>query len=148
MTEAAGSLIEGAHVLPVRVYYEDTDAGGVVYYANYLKYAERGRSEMIRHAGLENSRIWEEDGVAFAVRRREADFIRPARLDDLLEVWTTLGEVKGASLDMDQTIRRDGEEIARIGVRLACMNASGQPARLPAQVRGVLETFVNTSQRD
>jgi len=134
----------GVHIFQVRVYYEDTDAGGVVYYANYLKFAERARSEMLRALGVDNVRLMQEDGVAFAVRRCEADYIKPARLDDLLEVATRLVEVGGASLVAEQAIRRDGVDLVRLRIALACMTRAGRPARMPKELKARLENFSNS----
>jgi acyl-CoA thioester hydrolase len=123
----------------LRVYYEDTDAGGVVYYANYLRFAERARTEMLRRRGIESSTLMAEDGVAFAVRRCAADYLRPARLDDRLEVRTRLLAVGGASLDLEQRIvREDGTEAVRLDLTLACMTGAGKAARIPAKVLGRL----------
>jgi acyl-CoA thioester hydrolase len=131
----------GVHIFPVRVYYEDTDAGGVVYYANYLKYAERARSELLRSIGVDNVGLMADQGVAFAVRRLEADYARPARLDDLLEVRTRLLAVGGASLEAEQMIRRGAEDIVRMRVQLACTTLAGKPARMPKELRARLENF-------
>lgn len=126
------------HSFPVRVYYEDTDAAGIVYYANYLKYAERARTEMMRGYGVAHAEMVERDGVMFAVRRCEIDYLRPARLDDLLDVETRLVEVGGATIDAEQIVRRAGDDLVRIRIRLACLDARGRPARLPAAVRATL----------
>jgi len=127
------------HTHPIRVYYEDTDAGGIVYYANYLKYAERARTELLRANGVENGALMETDRIAFAVRECHADYIKPARLDDALEVRSRVIEVGGASLRMHQDICRDGDVLVAVQVRLACMDiTSGAPKRLPAVVRDAL----------
>ncbi|MGB8274759.1 MAG: YbgC/FadM family acyl-CoA thioesterase, partial [Alphaproteobacteria bacterium] len=107
----SGALEGDVHRFPVRVYYEDTDAGGVVYYANYLKFAERARTEMMHLVGAGYGDAVRAGKVAFAVRRCEIDFLAPARLDDLLEVETRLLEAGGASLSAEQRIRREGDEI-------------------------------------
>ncbi len=119
------------HVYPLRVYYEDTDAGGIVYYVNYLKFAERARTEMLR-----------QDGLGFAVRRCEVDYHRPARLDDALEVHSRTLEVAGASLRINQKIMRGGELLADITVRLAVMTREGRPTRVPQDVRDALAPHV------
>lgn len=127
------------YVHPVRVYYEDTDAGGIVYYANYLKFAERARTEMLRAHGIENADLMEKQRIAFAVRECHADYRKPARLDDLLEVRTRVTELAGASLRVVQDICRQGEALVTVSVRLACMNVdNGAPKRLPDCVRGSL----------
>ncbi len=127
---------EGPHVFQIRVYYEDTDAGGVVYYANYLKFAERARTEMLRSLGFENSRLMDGDGpgtgIALAVRQMVVDYLRPAGLDDLLEVHTGILEIGGASLRLQQLVRRGVEDLVRMRITLACMNVtSRRTARLP-----------------
>lgn len=137
----SGASTDGIHIYPVRVYYEDTDAAGIVYYANYLKYAERARTEMLRDLGTENARLMETEGLAFAVRRCEVDFFKPARLDDLLSVETRLIDVGGASLVADQRVKRDNAELVRMELKLACMSLDGRPARLPAAVKTRLEEF-------
>lgn len=124
-----------AHVHPVRVYYEDTDAGGVVFYANYLRFAERARTEMMRGLGYESSRLQSEHGIALAVRRFTAEYLKPAGLDDLLEVHSKILEVGGASLRAEQVVRRDGEDLVRMDIQLACMRLSGGPGRLPSELR-------------
>jgi len=136
-------LEDNAHVFPVRVYYEDTDAGGIVYYANYLKFAERARTELLRSAGISQSVLISEEGVAFAVRQCSADFLKPARLDDALEVHTRVLQIRGASVEMAQSIKRDGVDMVKVGVKLACMSGFDRPSRIPAPVRAVLLNFVN-----
>jgi acyl-CoA thioester hydrolase len=124
-----------AHVFPVRVYYEDTDAAGIVYYANYLKFAERARTEWLREKGVGQRALSEDEGVAFAVRRVSVEYLSPARLDDRLEVHTRIVAVRGASLDGEQEVRRDGQTLAKLSLTLACVARSGRPARLPERVR-------------
>ncbi|NQV84170.1 MAG: tol-pal system-associated acyl-CoA thioesterase [Rhodospirillales bacterium] len=141
MTDAAGAIVDGVHVLPVRVYYEDTDAAGIVYYANYLRYAERARSEMLRHIGIESGRMMADIGLAFAVKRCVMDFLKPAKLDDLLTVETRLTEIGGASLSVDQRVRCDGADLVCMELKLACMSLGGRPARLPDDIRERLESF-------
>ncbi len=137
----AGELCGRVHSFPVRVYYEDTDAGGVVYYANYLKFAERARTEMMRlvDAGYDD-RVCK-DGIAFAVRRCEVDYRAPARLGDLLEVRTRIMETKRASLSADQVIRRNGEDLVRMHVSLVCIDREGRPARIPGILRDALQSL-------
>lgn len=136
-----GRMERGVHVFPVRVYYEDTDVGGVVYYANYLKFAERARTEMLRLIGFPHSAMQERDGLAFAVRRCEADYIRPAHFDDALEVHTAGIDVQAAGLWLEQRIKRNGEDLAVLRVRLACVGRNGRPARLPGALRRTLGSF-------
>ena len=137
----SGSSAEGIHIYPVRVYYEDTDAAGIVYYANYLKYAERARTEMLRDLGNENARLMKTEGLAFAVRRCEVDFFKPARLDDLLSVETRLIDIGGASVVADQRVMRDNAELVRMELKLACLSLDGRPAKLLAVVKTRLKAF-------
>ena len=123
------------HLHRIRVYFEDTDAGGMVYYANYLKFAERARTEMLRSAGISHARIVADDGLMLVVRRCNAEFHRSARLDDELEVETRLVECAGASLTLDQRIRRGAELLVELTVTIACMTRDGRPTRLPERVR-------------
>ena len=130
------------HVMSIRVYYEDTDVGGIVYYANYLKFAERARTELLRSQGIENGELMRDDRVVFAVRECHADYIKPAKLDDALEVQTRVTEISGASLRMAQDVVRDGNILVVINVRLACMDIdTGNPKRLPNVVKDRLGSF-------
>ncbi len=119
------------HSLAVRVYYEDTDLAGIVYYANYLKFIERGRSEWLRDLGIDQAAMKENSGHVFAVRRIEADYLRPARFDDLLSVETALVQATAARIVLDQTVRRDDAALFAARVTLACLDGSGRPVRLP-----------------
>jgi acyl-CoA thioester hydrolase len=127
-------MAETPFVFPIRVYYEDTDAAGIVYYANYLKFAERARAEMLRAAGLSSRLLAEEAGIAFAVRRCAVEYLAPARLDDLLEIRTRVRSMRGATLEAEQVVVREGREIVRLDVTLACIGRGGRPARLPSAV--------------
>jgi acyl-CoA thioester hydrolase len=142
--EACGTDI---HCWPIRVYYEDTDAGGIVYYANYLKFAERARTEMMRELGTSHSEMTRTEGLSFAVARCEVDYLKSARLDDLLEVRTRIVEVGGATLDALQVIRRSEGDVARLKVRLACLNRDGRARRIPASVRAALSRFQQSEER-
>lgn len=131
--------------LPVRVYYEDTDAAGIVFYANYLKFAERARTELLRKFGIENSGVSSRDGTAFAVRSCNIEYLRPAHLDDMLTIETRITEIGGASMTMTQDVIRDGQMLNQMTVRLVCMyiegESQGKATRIPADVRKVLEDF-------
>lgn len=140
-----GIVDEGAFLFPVRVYWEDTDAGGLVYHANYLRFAERGRSEMLRRLGIDQERLRQDGGTILVVRRSTIDFIAPARLDDELIVATRLAGQAGASLDLDQEIRRERTVLVRVVSRIACLGPSGRPARLPPALRTALATLDATS---
>lgn len=128
----------------LRVYYEDTDAGGVVYYANYLKFAERARTEALRGAGIDQSALLSESGIAFVVRRASAEFLRPARLDDLLTIDTKIRDIGKVSITMHQTLRRDAEILTEIAVKIGVVGRDFRPARLPEAVREKLLTLAST----
>jgi acyl-CoA thioester hydrolase len=130
-----------AHLFNLRVYYEDTDAGGLVYHANYLKYAERARTELLREAGIEQERLRREDGLMFVVRRMAAEFFGPARLDDELTVATRVARLDGASLELDQEVRRADRALARLMLKIACLGRDGRPSRLPAAIKSVLASL-------
>lgn len=126
------------HRFPVRVYYEDTDHGQVVYYANYLKFIERGRSEWLRAVGVDQNRLLDH-GLAFVVRRVEADYLRPARFDDALEVVTELEAVSGPRITVSQTVERDGATLFVARVTVVCVDlAAMRPHRLPPDVQQAL----------
>jgi acyl-CoA thioester hydrolase len=126
------------HTFPLRVYYEDTDAAGMVYHANYLKFAERGRSEMLRSLGFPHRKLGAENGVGFAVRRCSIDYRAPARLEDALTVDTRLAEIGAATLTVHQQICRDGEVLVDLDVLVACIGSDGRPRRLPSALRARL----------
>ena len=138
----AGRLVDGGHVLALRVYYEDTDTSGFVYYANYLKYIERGRTDFLRLTGVDHPALQREHGLALTVKRCEIEYLAPALLDDRIEVHTRLTELRGASMRADQRVRRAGRELARAQVRIAYISGNGRAARLPRAVRDRLERFV------
>lgn len=125
-------------VFAVRVYYEDTDLAGIVYYANYLKFIERARTEWVRARGVDQVRLRADAGIVFAVRRVEADYLRPAIFDDLLEVRSGLVGLSGARILVQQDIWRDGTKIFAARVTLVCLGNDGQVARVPASVRAAL----------
>ena len=133
---AAAPLAVHRHA--VRVYFEDTDAGGVVYHANFLAFAERARTEMMRDFGKSHAAMIEETGAIFTVRQCAIEYLKPARLDDRLDIETEVVEVGAATLDARQRFLRDGEELVRMEVRLACVNASGRATRIPAVIRDAL----------
>ena len=127
------------HILPVRVYFEDTDAGGVVYHAAYVRFAERGRTDLLRLLGTDARRMIDgsdsREPAAFVVRRMSFDFARPARMDDLLEVVTRVKELGGASVTLRQTIERAGTRICEADVTVVLVSMAGKPLRLSAEVR-------------
>ncbi len=122
---------------PVRVYYEDTDAAGIVYYANYLKFMERARTEWLRSRGSDHTTLLDEHGIAFVVARLNMRYHHPARLDDQLFVTVSVNKVGRASFDMNQSVWRDEESpLCTAAVRLACVSANHiQPAAIPSLLR-------------
>lgn len=126
------------HQFHVRVYYEDTDLAGIVYYANYLKYIERARTEWVRAIGVDQTALKRDFGIVFAVRRIEADYIAPARFDDLLTVTTTVEALRPARLTLAQKVLRGETLLFDSMVTLVALSAEGSPARLPADLRSKL----------
>ena len=123
------------HRFELRVYYEDTDLAGIVYYANYLKFIERARSEWVRALGIDQTRLKAEEGLVFAVRRVEADYLSPARFDDLLDVETSLARVSPARLVLDQVVLKADKRLFEARVTIVALTETGRPARLPAEFR-------------
>jgi acyl-CoA thioester hydrolase len=119
---------------PVRIYYEDTDHARIVYYANYLKFAERARTEMLREAGINQTELMENDGLAVVVRHVEVDFLKPAKIDDLLQVETTLREVQKLRMTIQQSIRREQETLVKLLVELVCVNRAMKPVKWPETI--------------
>lgn len=128
------------HQHTLRVYYEDTDMAGIVYYANYLKFIERGRSEWVRDIGVDQNALKAEHGLVFAVRRLSAEYISPARLEDLLVVHTDLAALRGASFVMEQEVRRGEQTLFTARVEVVVMSVAGRPSRLPADIRTLMQT--------
>lgn len=145
-TPTTGRIEEGRHVLPLRIYYEDTDAQGIVYYANWLRFLERARTELLRMLGLEHSTLRADSSINWVVRRCTIDYLKPGRLDETIDIVTGCGEMRGASLDMIQEARRGGDLLVRAELLIACMGEHGRPARLPAQARDALQTVVLTGE--
>lgn len=139
-----GGRLEGLrHRLPVRVYYEDTDAAGIVYHASYLCFTERGRSEMMRALDIDLARMWNDDGFVFVLHSAEVKYRRPARLGDLLTVETALVELGAASLKVRQVIFGDSGEVVVFEGLLACTGRDGKPARIPEGVKDKIEAFLS-----
>ena len=126
------------HRFPIRVHYEDTDMGGIVYHANYLKFIERARSDWVAGMGIDQVSMKAEAGLVFAVRRIECDYLAVAGFDDRLEVTTRVQSVTGARLMMEQKVWRDGTLLFAALVTVVCITTAGQPARLPANIRRIL----------
>jgi acyl-CoA thioester hydrolase len=127
------------HVLPIRVYFEDTDFSGVVYHASYVRWCERGRSDFLRLIGNDHKALIEGAGgrepAAFAVRRMRLEFLKPARIDEVLEVATRVKETTAATLVLDQRINRNDEEVFTAEVTVVLLSASGKPLRLSSALR-------------
>jgi acyl-CoA thioester hydrolase len=146
MIPTSGVIDGKCHFLPIRVYYEDTDAGGIVYHAGYLRFAERARSEFLRVIGWEHERMLRETGLGWVVRRAEIDFKAPARLDDALTVATWLAEMSGASMRAVQSVRRGVAELVRLQLQLVLLTPSGRPGRIPATLRATLLPFLEEQE--
>ncbi len=142
MAPPSGRFEGGEHVYPLRVYYEDTDASGIVYYANYLKFAERARTELMRGAGITHVTLLGDHDAAFVVRRCVVDYRRPARLDDEIEVRTSIGTVAGAHIEAEQRVMREDALLASIGLKLGCVGRNGRAVRLPAPLHRALSELV------
>ncbi len=172
LAPAAGRFDGATHVYPVRIYFEDCDPAGIVYHANYLRFAERARTEMMRALGIPHVAMVRA-GVAFAVRRCEIDYLRPARLEEALEVRTRIIDIRGATLDAEQIVRRPdaprngppdgadlpipdrhdadmpeegGADLVRLILRLACINQNGRAVRIPTGVRTALDRHHASTQ--
>ncbi|MDX2238875.1 MAG: tol-pal system-associated acyl-CoA thioesterase [Hyphomonadaceae bacterium] len=139
----AGRIDGRLHLLPVRIYYEDTDFSGVVYHANYLRYFERGRSDFLRLAGVGHSALLEGDSpTAFAVNRMTLDFLKPARIDDALVVQTEFAAVRGPRLHFAQTLLRGDAIMAQAQVEACCIALTGRPKKPPPALLAALKPFV------
>ena len=138
----SGIFDQGVHILPLRVYYEDTDTAGIVYYANYLRFIERARTEVLRLCGVDQYKLMSgpaEERVSFVVTRCEIDYLVPAKLDDIIEVRTRIVRLRGASIHMQQDIWRGDELLIKSLVKAACLNHNDLPTRLP-------KNFVNRAR--
>ena len=130
MTEPSGQR-QPQHRFPIRIYYEDTDSGGIVYYANYLKFAERARTEMLRECGFESRTSNDQLGLAFVAQRCLAEYRRPARLDDVIEVRPFVDRIRAASILLRQDAYRDDTLLVSMAIRLAMVDRRMKPIRLP-----------------
>ncbi len=134
--------MKGTHTFPVRIYYEDTDAAGIVYYANYLRFAERARTEALRLSGIDQSDLLREHNVGFVVRKCIVEFLKPAMLDDLLTIETRLHDINKVSMELLQTIRRGEEKLVTMEVKLVVVGAELKLVKLPDFVRkAMLKVF-------
>src|SRR5215475_6643436 len=142
--DLSGRLSGRQHTLAVRVYFEDTDFSGVAYHASYLRWCERGRSDYLRLLGIEHAKLAEGalagEPCAFAVRRICADFLKPARIDDILEVETAAGKMTKASITLTQSISREGQPLFRLEAQCVLIAAQGRLLRLPAALTSLLST--------
>jgi len=140
---SAGRFEGRAHLLPVRIYYEDTDFSGLVYHANYLRYFERGRSDFLRLAGVDHSMLLvEAEPTAFAVTHIGLDFLKPARVDDALLVRTFYDRIAGPRLLICQEITREAELIARAAVEACCISLTGRPKKPPPGLKALLTPYL------
>jgi acyl-CoA thioester hydrolase len=131
------------NAIDIRIYYEDTDAGGIVYHASYLRFAERGRTEFLRALGWQNSDLEKEFGTLFVVRHIDIEYLKPAFLDDLLSLETSVKSIRNTSFIMNQTVSRAGESIAQMKVALVCIGADTlKPVRLPSLIKSRFEQFL------
>jgi acyl-CoA thioester hydrolase len=145
-----GEIRDGRHVLTVRVYYEDTDFTGIVYHANYLRYMERGRTNYLRLLGADHRALFEETakeapGFAFVVRSMNIDFLKPARMDDVLEIFTAPQEVRGASIALHQRVMRGGELLVEASVRVAFIS-DGRARPIPKPLRIAMKADLDSAQ--
>lgn len=145
--DLAGRIVDDAegrrHVLPVRVYFEDTDAGGIAYHASFIRWCERGRTDFLRLLGTDARRLIDGSAslepAAFVVRRMNCDWLRPARMDDVLLVETRVKELGGASVTLLQAVLRDGRAVFEAEVTVVLVAVSGKPLRLSSAIRGAFE---------
>jgi acyl-CoA thioester hydrolase len=143
MNGADGYFSGKTHILPLRMYYADTDLSGVVYHANYLAYMERGRSEFFRHAGIVRlAQLEEPEPTAWTLRKVELEYLRPARVDDLIEVHTRLTHLSGARMNAHQDIHLNGAVLTRGRIEACIITLSGKPRRIPQDMRDKLAPFL------
>lgn len=143
---SAGRFDGRVHVLPVRIYYEDTDFSGLVYHASYLRFFERGRSDFLRLAGVHHSEMLQgAEPLAFAVNRMEIDFLKPARIDDALTARTAFETMRGPRIFIGQELVREGETLVRAKVEVCCISLTGRPRKPPALLLARLKPFLEPS---
>ncbi len=126
-----------SYFYPVRIYYEDTDAVGIVYHANYLKFAERARTEMLRQLGIDQKQLRESTGISFVVRRCLIEYIAPAKLDDNLIVASKVISISGAAIEFDQSIEKANIKLTQINTQIVCIGLNGRVQRLPLELRNI-----------
>jgi len=142
LSPTSGLVADGVHRFPIRVYYEDTDAGGIVYHANYLRFAERARSECLRLIGWQHDKMLSETGLVWVVRRAKIDFRLPARLDDALVVETRLADMTGVRMTARQAVHRDGDLLVGLDLELVLLTSAGRPGRIPASLADAIRPFL------
>jgi acyl-CoA thioester hydrolase len=142
--DLAGRIQGKMHVLPIRVYYEDTDFSGAVYHANYLKFCERARSDCLRLLNIHHSELHGTAG--FVVRRMVCDFLKPALIDDLLEVETRFVELGGARMELSQAVKRSREKMFEAQVTVVLVDGRGKPKRLPPEWAGTFLSLVESNK--
>ncbi len=135
--------MKGVHSFPVRVYYEDTDAAGIVYYANYLKFAERARTESLRMCGFDQSDLLRDEKLGFVVRRCVVEFLKPAMLDDLLTIQTRLNDINKISIVMEQAVMRGSDTLVTLEVKLVVVGEGGKISKLPIPMRKAMTKMFN-----
>ncbi len=137
------------HCLPVRVYYEDTDFSGAVYHANYLRFCERGRSDFLRLVGVHHTELqagaWDGHSYGFVARRITMDFLKPATIDDLLEVRTAFTAVAGARFQLRQSVSRDNDVLFQADVTVAMVGPSGRPVRIPVAMVELVQPYLDNA---
>ena len=148
MTELKGlGRLDGkTHILPIGVYYEDTDLSGVVYHANYLRYMERGRTEFFRSCGISRADLEAEEPTAWTIRRIAVDYHRPARLDDQIAVHSRLTNVSGARLNVLQKVMCGARLLVEGRIEACLITLTGKPRRLPKNVQETLARLVTASE--
>lgn len=130
-------------IFPVRIYYEDTDLSGIVYHANYLRYMERGRTEFFRALGIKAANMEDAEPSAWAIRKLEIEYLRPAKFDDIIEVRTSVLELSGVRLTACQEIFCQGVQLTRGSVQACIISLSGKPKRIPAEIRDKVLPFLS-----
>jgi acyl-CoA thioester hydrolase len=139
-----GRMDGKTHILPLRVYYEDTDVSGIVYHANYLRFMERGRSEFLRLAGIHHMvMLSNEEPIAWTIRRIEVDYAKPARLDDDIEVHTRYLAITGARMTASQWVKRAGVDLVTAKLEAAIITMTGKPRRIPEDVKVKLAAYLD-----
>ncbi|MCB1531302.1 MAG: tol-pal system-associated acyl-CoA thioesterase [Alphaproteobacteria bacterium] len=131
------------HKFPIRVYYEDTDAGGIVYHSNFLNFCERARCEMLRDLGYQVTKIAKDFGLMFVIKHADVEYISPGRLDDSLEVVTSIADIKNTSFKMTQIVEKSGQILCKILITVVCVDIqSVKPVRLPDELRTAFDPYL------